>query len=463
MEKHHDPKISSMLSNRNTDITAGSVEKAQEKIYSFFQKILKFYRHEVILNQFSLLFIKYEEINNIEPYDALGEIIFHNKEDEFKNTLLRCCYILNNNWAINGNIDACRQLVDLFLADSIGIPTKITKLRILRLWLQRFIQSDEYTTLRLLSGRAGIHKNYHNWADRFSSYLLTSEYSDLSNSEEHRQYAETLSRKLKKKFKFDLALYTARLDSKSGANAQLKNPTSLGDGVLILVKKILNSQRNLNFKNNAQKFYDEAYSMSFLEFKNNFLVYIGLSKDSLDISSHIRLSITQKLISLHNSCNHEKLTIGLLHITFNRVLQLLLLNEFRQPSEFIKLTLSRNNNLSSVILLLKIVLVFPNSRLYLENHVADLIKFYSSHDEDECRDFITFLDVLNVTLTIFDNDTDYSLIKMRNVEDKLAELSLENYRIFSQSKPLQSPAKVKVFGSDQEARKISTNRSPSLT
>ena len=105
----------SRFSEPVTDITAGSIEKAQQHIYNFFLGIIKHYEAELILSQFEKLFIKYEEIENVNAYYALGEIIFHDKENEFKYALLRCCYILNNNWAINGNINACQKLVDLFL------------------------------------------------------------------------------------------------------------------------------------------------------------------------------------------------------------------------------------------------------------------------------------------------------------------------------------------------------------
>jgi hypothetical protein len=37
-------------------------------------------------------------------------------------------------------------------------------------------------------------------------------------------------------------------------------------------------------------------------------------------------------------------------------------------------------------------------------------------------------------LAIFDEDTDYSLIKMKNVDNDLADINLENYRVFSQLK-----------------------------
>jgi hypothetical protein len=133
------------------------------------------------------------------------------------------------------------------------------------------------------------------------------------------------------------------------------------------------------------------------------------------------------------------MTISFLHVACNRVLQYLLLNERRSPSEFLMLSLEYNNYLNPVILLLKTVLICPSSRLYLESYIAELIKFYSSYSEIECQSFINFVDVLNVTLAIFDEDTNYSLIKMQNNPNNtnnLPDVNLESYRIFSQSKRL---------------------------
>lgn len=418
------------------DITAISIDKAQQHIYDFFLEIIKHCQADEILEQFNRLFIQYEEISNITAYYALGEIIFHDREDEFKHTILRCCYILNNNWALNGNLNACQQLVDLFLSNSIGVPTRIHKLKKLREWLQDFVKSDEYNTLRSISGRPGIRKIYHDWCDRFSSYLLISEYTDFNKSAEQRQYAETMSRKIKKQFKFDLAMYTARIDSKSDLNSQRHNPTTLGDGVLILIKRVLNKQGHEGLRTVAKRFRSQVKDMTVADFKENLLTYLGISQDRLEIPEVIRLTIVEKIEHFQEHQNDQFMTSSLLYVGCNRILQYILLNERRHPSDFLQLSLENNNFLNPVILLLKVVLLFPKSRLYLENYIAELIRFYSNYDESECRSFITFLDVLNVTLAIFDEDTDYSLVRMKNIENDISDANLENYRVFSQSKKL---------------------------
>ena len=229
-------------------------------------------------------------------------------------------------------------------------------------------------------------------------------------------------------------MYTSRIDTRSGANPQRQNPTTLGDGVLILMKRILNKQGNENFRNVAKNFCQQIRHMTFLEFKENLLGYLGISQDDLEVPEVMRLTVVQKLNHFQGHQDAQQMTLSLLHVTCNRVLQYLLLNERRNPSVFLQLSLESSNFLNPVILLLKVVLIFPNSRLHLEGYIAELIKFYSSYDEIECRAFINFLDVLNVTLAIFDEDTDYSLIKMKNIENDFPDINLENYRIFSQSK-----------------------------
>ncbi|MFM7602437.1 MAG: hypothetical protein ACKO7R_14770 [Pseudanabaena sp.] len=231
-------------------------------------------------------------------------------------------------------------------------------------------------------------------------------------------------------------MYTARIDSRRGENPQRPNPTNLGDGVLLLIKRVLNKQGNDNYRKAAKNFYEQIQNITFLEFKVRLLDYLGISHDDLEISEILRLTVVEKLKYFQEHRDEEIMPVGLLYATCYRVLQYLLLNERRKPSDFLKLSLEYDNFLNPIILLLKIVLILPHTRFYLESYIAELLKFYSVYDETECRSFINFLDVLNVTLAIFDEDTDYSLIKIKDVENDLVDINLDNCRIFSQLKRL---------------------------
>ena len=425
------------LDSAITDLTSGGVEKSQECIYSFFLKIIKTYSSEQILNQFECLFIKYEETDDPEPYNALGEIIFYKKQNEFKNTLVRCCYILNNNWAITGNIKACHQLADLFLCESIHAPTRIYKLKKLREWLNTFTYSEEYANLRALLSRTKTHQDQQNWSERFSSYLLVSECIDPSKPLEQRQYMQVLAKRMKKQFKFSLAMYTAKISSQVNANSQQLNPTNLGDNALLLIKRVLNKQGEESFKSIANKLNRQIQTVTFGEFKPIFFNYLGLSLDDFDVPTNKSLKVIQKFQNFQEHQNKHIMTLSLLYVTCNRTLKYLLIDEHHHPSDILQSSLESNNLLNPIIMLLKTVLLCSKSRLYLEIYVADLVKFYSKYSEEECRSFINFLDILNVTLAIFDEDTDYSLVKVKkdmDNEEDLVDEDLNNYRIFSQTR-----------------------------
>jgi hypothetical protein len=448
--QHTPDRDSSHSRDDSSSTTAGDIDKAQQCIYNFFINIIKTHSDNEILNQFNNLFIRYEPIDGSEAYYALGEIIFYDKEEDFKYTILRCCYILNNNWIVNRNISACQQLVDLFLSNFISIPTKVTKLKTLKQWLQKFVQSEEYNKLRSLSGRPAIYHTYDNWAERFSTYILASEYNDPTKSVEQRKYSENLSRKLKKQFKFDLALYTAKIDAR-GSNPQLKNPTSLGDGVLHLIKRVLNKQGNQNFRNIAKNLYRQISYLSFGEFKNKLLDYLGILTDSSD-PFNLKETIIYKLITLLEHQDDQQMTMSLLNIACNQLLKYILLDDHRHPSRFLQSALDSQNFLGTIIILLKIILLFPDSRRYLEGYVAELLKFFSAYSEEECGDFINFLDVLNVTLAIFDDDTDYCLIKMNNVNIRHDNQNLnnnhDNYCANPNNVPNDHPNKKSIYDSD---------------
>ena len=53
------------------------------------------------------------------------------------------------------------------------------------------------------------------------------------------QAARALSQQLKDRFKFDLAMYVARSQSATSPEQLPKNPTALGDNVLMLIKAIV--------------------------------------------------------------------------------------------------------------------------------------------------------------------------------------------------------------------------------
>ncbi|MEE3716874.1 hypothetical protein V2H45_08970 [Tumidithrix elongata RA019] len=430
-----------------TELQTGSIEQIQQRIYGFFLEIVRRYTPEQVIHQFENLFIRYEQVDDPVTFRSLGQIIFFNQETEFRNTLLRCCYILINNWRITSNYRYTHLLIGLFSDPSIAQPTKTTKLKTLRIWLQNFVNSPDYQSLLLFLGRpSSSSQSKTNWSDRFTSYLLTSQYADLSKPVEQRQIADALSRKIKKQFKFDLAMYTARLGRKTASagtdlqsNSRLssqskpqENPTSLGDSILNLVKTILTRQGSTSYKNLAHQFLEQLKGVTFQEFKQKFLEYLDLPNYDAEISELFQFGFVEKITQFHTSCDRQIVMFGLIQTTCKRAIQLLTIDEQKNPSDLFYFLLTRDNPMPLVIMLLKIILLRRESRLHLETCIAELIKFYSQYPEDECRGFVNFLDILNVTLAIYEDDTDYSIVRMtESSETTTDESDTDDYRVFS--------------------------------
>ncbi|HEY9834071.1 MAG TPA: hypothetical protein V6D26_26195, partial [Stenomitos sp.] len=102
--------------------------------------------------------------------------------------------------------------------------------------------------------------------------------------------------------------------------------------------------------------------------------------------------------------------------------------------------ISQEKSLTLAIILLKIVLLCPQSHSHLEFCLAQLIQYYQNQPEEECEWLINFLEVIQLTLTIYIEDVQFNLVNMSKGNPNLREANEENfYRIFSQFKCSTEP------------------------
>jgi hypothetical protein len=85
--------------------------------------------------------------------------------------------------------------------------------------------------------------------------------------------------------------------------------------------------------------------------------------------------------------------------------------------------------------MLKIILLCPSVHTHLECCLARVIQHYQNQPESECQWLIHFLEVIQVTLTIYVEDVQYNLVKMSDYKPGMIASDRETvYRIFSQIK-----------------------------
>mgnify|MGYP001044443520 CR=1 FL=1 len=412
------------------------IPKAQQAIYEYLLDIVKDWPPEEVLEEFRHLFIHHVNTASSAILPAIYEIVFSNNEQEFCNTLKRSCYILINNWDISRNHESIRQIIKLFSDPVITRHTPSPTLRRLRTWLQKFIASRDFEELRLFTNRYDTSEIEH-WSQRYASYLLVPQYVNLNNSVEQREAARTLSRKLKEKFKLNLAFYTALSTSAQAPERKIKNPTFLGDESLKLIKRVVARRGPFNYANLANIFRNQIQDLDYRSFKKSFREYLFYALDTRGVTDVLEKQFVPKLNDLYEVHDSKTIDDALLLRTSNRLVSYLTTADRNSPSSLFLGLMSQGNPLILVIILLKIVLVCPHVRTHLEARIADLIRYYESYSEEECQWVVVFFDVFNITMTIHAENTDYTLVSMRNSKPH-ADLAAsdtqpsEKYRVFSQ-------------------------------
>ena len=435
-----------------------TVQEAQERVFSFLICIVRKWPFEDVLNQFQQIFFEYGETASSDVSSALYTLLISNNEKEFHNTLKRSCYILVNNWEVARQHEAIQALMSLFDNPNLHRHTLSPTLKRLRAWMLNFIDSRDYKELQLFAARFSDEAKYNQWSSRYTSYLLVSQYINADNPVEQREAARVLSRRLKDKFKLDLAMYTAHSQRTLPLHKELKNPTTLGDSVLRLIKAIVARKGGFSYKNLAHLFLEQVRGLNYRDFKRSLLEYLAYSVNHPEVVKSLKQHLLSKLDVLYTEYDMEVVDASLQLRTCNRAIDYLTTEDQLSPSPLFSLLLSRGSSILLAILLLKLVLISRNSHHYLEARIADIIRYYEQFPRDQCVWVINFLEVFQVTFAIYAGNVEYNLVVLgqsqnSNISGKAERQTteeLEAFRIFSQMIVSQEAADSTVNGSDIE-------------
>jgi hypothetical protein len=425
---------SSKLDKLNRSAQHVSFSQAQELICQFFLEELKKNSPESVLEKFKDLFIEPIGIVNSTPCQALKIIIRSGSEETFIYTLKRSIYILVNNWSSARQQKYVQQLIQL-LSTSLNIQTLYSfTLKRLTLWRRNFVNSQDYQELKLFAAKYENRYQGH-WSHRYSSYLLVSQTADVSKPLEQQEAARTYSKQLKARFKYELAMYTARSSSTTCQPNPSPNPTSLGDEVVRLIQKILKKRSRFSYASLARIFLKQNQDICYKNFKQNILKYLFFSTDNPDLAEILKTHLSSHLDILYKEYDRQTWDNHLLLRTCKRLIEYLTTMNHKNPSLLFVSLISQGKSLTLAILLLKIVLICPQTHSHLECCLAQLIQYYKNQPETECEWLINFLEVIQLTLTIYIEGVQYNLVDMSGGNSNSMATDEKNiYRIFSQIK-----------------------------
>ncbi|MBF1990930.1 hypothetical protein [Fischerella thermalis] len=410
------------------------VHLVQEKIYSFFVKIVNKYDPEDVLIEFKSVFLDCFVLKKLDLTLGIYDVFIDN-EHHFRNTLKRCCYILVNNWESNRKHKYTQALIELIdNYKSTAIDYKYKKITIFQTWLDNFIQSQDFQELKLFAYKNENKADGH-WVNRYTSYLLAAQVVDKKNPKEQKEAAKKASKQLKDKFKFELAMYVALSQSNASSQTRYRNPSALGDDILRLIKAIVVRKGVFSYDNIANIFLKQTQNQTFKDFKESLVKYLIFSVQQPKFVETLQQQLSEKLLIWKPECNDVIINKYLLLRTCNRMIDFLTTDNSVKPSSLFVLLLSQGHPLTLVIVLLKIILICKHSRSHLESRIAHLIRYYDRYSEAECQWFINFIEIFNITFAIYAENVEYNLIKVEETE-KAHEVEFDPnaYRVFSQLK-----------------------------
>lgn len=428
------PESSQAGSWMNLHDSEEAIQKAQEVIYSFFIELVNNDSSDSVLREFEKLFLQQSGTANFEACLALQTIISGRNEFEFRNLMKRCCYILLNNWVGQRNYPMNEKLIRLISEQEVSLYSLDSHRQQLKNWMANFVNSSDYEEIKLFVSKYA-NQDVTNWTDRYTSFLLVPQYVDEKNPLEQRQAAQRFSKQLKEQFKFDLALYTARVQSTRLKVDQAQNPSVLGDEVLLLIKNIVARRGSMSYVNLAKTFLNQTRNLTYKNFKQSLLLYLLYSEKETPLVKTLRTLLTRKVEKLYGNYDEEPINGSIILMICNKVIKLLTIEKVGVPSSLFNFLVEKGNPLTLAIMLLKLVLISPHSRTRLEICLALLIKHYEGKSPKKCEKFINFLELCKILLTIYAENVQYNLVKMddnNRGDPKL--VGLDRYRIFSQHK-----------------------------
>ncbi|MEH2207074.1 MAG: hypothetical protein V7K53_23875 [Nostoc sp.] len=410
------------------------VQTAQEEVYSFFVEIVKKLPPEDVLREFKGLFIDGLDSEYSDSIPGIYSVFLDDNEEELYNTLKRCCYIIVNNWKTNRKDKYIQDLVNLFTHENLKITENSPPLvKTCKIWLEKFANSKDYQDLKLFATKYEESFKGH-WANRYTSYLLIDQSVNNKNPKEQQEAARRLSKQIKDKFKFELAMYIARSQSAVSSTTRYKNPSILGDQALRLIKAIVLKKGVFSHDNIAHIFIKQTENQTLKEFKTNLEKYLFFSVENQESVETWRRQFAQSLSLWKTDYNQEIITKEFFLRTCNRVIDYFTIENAKEPSQLFISLIGQGHALTLVIILLKVILICRNSRRHLETRIAHLIRYYENYSEEECKGVINFIEIFNITFAIYAENVEYNLIKMEEQQSSNQQLNLDSYRVFSQMK-----------------------------
>ncbi len=413
------------------------IKEQSDKIYNHLKDRVQTDSPEIIIERFRYLFIKGYGYKEREIRLALDGVIESNiSEIYFHIFLNRCLQMIISHWhkssESTNSIPLLIAQLDLSLPPGSAHSKAGRKLRVL---VKAFQNTEQYIYLKRL-GRL-LNKNQETLVFQNDTSLgsLIKRYPCLhqhclltqDSSYEFQKVVKIIKKNLQRNYDFEISQYvtyqariaeTARQSPTSDKFAikPVTNPSLISDRKL---KKTLHQylgkvEKNHTYRDLACNFLTHTSEItSYKLFKNELYKYITSGLNSEYCKSKLNPKIYHWLDEILPNDSKGKLDDFTMIRTCSYLLKFLIVESKKNPEHYLFIDMIVNMGTTEVIgLLLKLVLICPKVKPYLEQRFAILFSHYEFFAKDELTWLINCLEKLQLAFSIHFGKVDLSLVKI---------------------------------------------------
>ncbi|MDJ0745319.1 MAG: hypothetical protein QNJ32_18430 [Xenococcaceae cyanobacterium MO_167.B27] len=431
-----------MLKTSNIKSNTQLIQEQSQIIYNHLQDCIQEDSPEIVIERFRHLFIKGTGYKNPQVRIALSAIVEASiLEQDFYCFLSHCCHIIISYWYKHPNL---KNSISLLIAQfDLALPpgsahTKSGKK--LRQLIRKFQNTEQYNKLKRLGTlitKTQTKHNFHNvnsLGDLIQRYPFLHQHCLLNpdSSYEFQKTIKTIQKEIQHRYELELSQYVtyrarlsevARQSQRYNSNKlnksliqPVKNPTLLSDRKLnITLRQYLGKvEKNNTYKDLAHNFLNHNAGIRYYKvFQNNLYEYLTLGLDSEYCNSKLNPKIHQWLQEIVPDLGSRKLDEFTMIRTCSYLLKSLIVDSQKNPEHYLLIDMIVNLGTTEVIgLLLKLVLICPKIKPYLEQKFAILFSHYESFAKDDLMWLINSLEKLQLAFSIHFGKVDLSLVKI---------------------------------------------------
>lgn len=395
------------------------------------------------ISRLKLLFVDGRGYPDKEVTRALERIVALKQADlAFNSVLNRCCHTAIALWYKQPEThSAIAELVGIFenpSASSLNPYLRSPAVRRQEELVKKFATSEQYRTLQRLSLVVSPEKKLEKKANGDSDYEPLGAFLDCypylfshalaveGSTYEYQQTVRRIQSQTQRQLEKNLSQYVTyqvrrslsiRRTGLTGAQPDLpplKNPTQLpGKELYRALKEFVGKgKRGHTYRDLAQNFISHTKLVrSYGDFKSSLYKYLVLSIDSDYGKQKFCPRLAKQLKQTLPQSNDQKVSDFLVQRTCSQLLNFLVVDNPQKLNHFLFVDLTSNlGPLETAGILLKIVLICPKVRPYLEKRLWILFNNYQTSPKENVQWFVRILENLNVAFCSQFGSVDLSFI-----------------------------------------------------